>query len=100
VFCLAANCEHGQGQPAAVPVHGEAGVGKTRLVRQVTEHFRTLGHEVLWGTCVRFATASVPFAPVAQALDSWALHVDPTVRSAVLEGSDALSPCRPCCLLR
>lgn len=72
----------------------------TRLVRQVTEHFRTLGHEVLWGTCVRFATASVPFAPVAQALDSWALHVDPTVRSAVLEGSDALSPCRSCCLLR
>ena len=37
-----------EGVPAAVLVHGEAGVGKTRLVRQVTEHFRTLGHEVLW----------------------------------------------------
>ena len=70
-----------EGVPAAVLVHGEAGVGKTRLVRQVTEHFRTLGHEVLWGTCVRFGAASVPFAPVVQALDSWAMRVDPRVRS-------------------
>ncbi|NMM34294.1 MAG: AAA family ATPase [Phycicoccus sp.] len=79
------------GVPAAVLVHGEAGVGKTRLVRQVTEHFRTLGHEVLWGTCVRFGAASVPFAPVVQALDAWARRVDPTVRSTLLEGSDELS---------
>jgi DNA-binding CsgD family transcriptional regulator len=79
------------GVPAAVLVHGEAGVGKTRLVRQVTEHFRTLGHEVLWGTCVRFGAASVPFAGVVQALDSWALHVEPAVRTAVFEESDELS---------
>jgi len=80
-----------EGVPAAVLVHGEAGVGKTRLVRQVTEHFRTLDQEVLWGTCVHFGAASVPFAPVIQALDSWAHDVDPTVRSAVLEGCDELS---------
>jgi predicted ATPase len=79
------------GRPAAVLVHGEAGVGKTRLVREVTEHFHTLGHEVLWGTCVYFGTASVPFAPVIQALDSWALRVGPKVRSSVLEGFDDLS---------
>jgi len=80
-----------EGIPAAVMVHGEAGVGKTRLVRQVTEHFRTLGHEVLWGTCVRFGASSVPFAPVVQALDGWALPVEPAVRTAVFEGSDELS---------
>jgi DNA-binding CsgD family transcriptional regulator/tetratricopeptide (TPR) repeat protein len=80
-----------QGVPTAVLVHGEAGVGKTRLVRQVTEHFRTLGHEVLWGTCVHFGAASVPFAPVVQALDSWALRVEPAVRTAVFEGCDELS---------
>ena len=79
------------GVPAAVLVHGEAGVGKTRLVRHVTEHFRTCGHEVLWGTCVHFGAASVPFAPVVQAFDNWAHNVDPTVRSAVLKGSDELS---------
>ena len=80
-----------EGLPATVLVHGEAGVGKTRLVRQVTEHFRTLGHEVLWGTCVHFGAASVPFAPVVQALDSWALGVEPAIRTAVFEGCDELS---------
>jgi len=80
-----------EGVPAAVLVHGEAGVGKTRLVRQVTEHFRTTGREVLWGTCVHFGAASVPFAPVVQALDSWALHVEPATRTAVFEGCDELS---------
>ena len=80
-----------RGCRGAVLVHGEAGVGKTRLVRQVTEHFRTLGHEVLWGTCVHFGAASVPFAPVVQALDSWALRVEPAIRSALLEGCDELS---------
>ncbi|NMM24739.1 MAG: AAA family ATPase, partial [Phycicoccus sp.] len=80
-----------EGIPAAVMVHGEAGVGKTRLVRQVTEHFRTLGHEVLWGTCVHFGAASVPFAGVVQALDSWAHHVEPAIRTAVFEGCEELS---------
>jgi len=84
-----------EGVPAALLVHGEAGVGKTRLVREVAEHFRTRGHEVLWGTCVRFGAASVPFAPLVQALDSWAMRVDPTVRATVLEGSDELSVLLP-----
>ena len=77
----------GQGQPLAVLVHGEAGVGKTRLVREVTEAYRAGGGEVLWGTCVHFGAASVPFAPVLQALDRWAQEVDRRVRSSVLERS-------------
>jgi DNA-binding CsgD family transcriptional regulator/tetratricopeptide (TPR) repeat protein len=84
-----------EGLPAAVLVQGEAGVGKTRLVREVTEQYRTSGHEVLWGTCVRFGAASVPFASVLQALDGWARQVDPAVRSKVLEGSDSLSSLLP-----
>ena len=91
-----------EGVPAAVLVHGEAGVGRPGWC--VTSRSSTgptatrcrrprgvVGHEVLWGTCVRFGAASVPFAPVVQALDSWALRVDPTVRSTLLEGSDELS---------
>ena len=84
-----------QGQPLAVLVHGEAGVGKTRLVREVTEAYRAGGGEVLWGTCVHFGAASVPFAPVVQALDRWAQGVDPSVRSSVLEGADELSKLLP-----
>ena len=37
------------GLPAAVLVHGEVGVGKTALVREVTEQYRASGREVLWG---------------------------------------------------
>jgi predicted ATPase len=84
-----------QGQPLAVLVHGEAGVGKTRLVREVTEAYRAGGGEVLWGTCVHFGAASVPFAPVVQALDRWAQEVDPSVRSSVLEGADELAKLLP-----
>jgi hypothetical protein len=84
-----------EGLPAAVLVHGEAGVGKTRLVREVTQEYQAAGHEVLWGTSVRFGAASVPFAPVVQALDHWALQVDPAVRSTVLGGSDELSTLLP-----
>jgi DNA-binding CsgD family transcriptional regulator len=84
-----------QGRPLAVLVHGEAGVGKTRLVREVTQQFRAGGGEVLWGTCVHFGAASVPFAPVVQALDHWAQGVDRGVRSSVLEGADELSNLLP-----
>ena len=84
-----------QGRPLAVLVHGEAGVGKTRLVREVMEQFRAGGGEVLWGTCVHFGAASVPFAAVLQALDRWAQEVDPGVRSSVLEGADELSKLLP-----
>lgn len=42
------------GQPCAVFVHGEAGVGKTRLVRAVCDQAAANGAAVLWGRCVRF----------------------------------------------
>jgi predicted ATPase len=83
------------GLPAAVLVHGEAGVGKTRLVREVTGQYRDSDHEVLWGTCVHFGASSVPFAPLIQALDSWTRQVAPAVRAGVLEGFDELSVLLP-----
>jgi predicted ATPase len=84
-----------QGQPLAVLVHGEAGVGKTRLVGEVTAAYRAGGGEVLWGTCVHFGAASVPFAPVVQALDRWAQGADRGVRSSVLKGAEELSKLLP-----
>jgi hypothetical protein len=84
-----------RGRPSAVLVYGEAGVGKTRLVREVTAAYRAGGGQVLWGTCVRFGAASVPFAAVLQALDGWAQEVDPSVRSSVLQGAEELSRLLP-----
>src|SRR3954452_18527414 len=44
-----------QGAPCALVVSGEAGVGKTRFVRQVVDEAANgWGAEVLWGTCVQF----------------------------------------------
>src|SRR5690349_14045305 len=48
-FLTAAMQAAAQGEPQAVFVHGEAGVGKTSLVREVLGSF---AGEVLWGTCV------------------------------------------------
>ncbi|TCO49035.1 AAA ATPase-like protein [Kribbella antiqua] len=41
-------------QPCAVFVHGEAGVGKTRLVRAVCDQAAANGAAILWGRCVRW----------------------------------------------
>ena len=57
--------EAAAGEPRAVVVHGEAGVGKTRLVREVLAEQDA---RVLWGTCVHFGASTLPFAPLVVAL--------------------------------
>ena len=58
-----------EGTPCAVVVHGEAGVGKTRLVRAVLDSASAeLDADVLWGTCVQFGASTVRFAPMLRAL--------------------------------
>jgi DNA-binding CsgD family transcriptional regulator/tetratricopeptide (TPR) repeat protein len=83
-----------KGQPCAMVVHGEAGVGKTRLVSEVCDG---LGAEarVLWGGCMHFGQASVPFAPVTGALRSWLAHADASDRAEVLAGADDLATLLP-----
>jgi DNA-binding CsgD family transcriptional regulator len=56
------------GSPRALVVHGEAGVGKTRLVR---EALAGADLAVAWGTCVHFGASTVPFAPLVSALRPW-----------------------------
>lgn len=57
--------EAAAGESRAVVVHGEAGVGKTRLVREVLAEQDA---RVLWGTCVHFGASTLPFAPLVVAL--------------------------------
>ena len=52
-------------------VHGEAGVGKTRLLEATVEEARGRGIEVLHGTCVHFITSVVPYGALMLALRSW-----------------------------
>lgn len=55
--------------PCTVLVHGEPGVGKTRLVTAMTDHARLGGHAVLWGRCLRFGATSSPYLPFISALE-------------------------------
>src|SRR4029453_3329461 len=56
------------GEPAAVLVGGEAGVGQTRLVVRVREAGAAEGAQVLTGRCVELGEEGLPFAPFAAAL--------------------------------
>jgi ATP/maltotriose-dependent transcriptional regulator MalT len=53
------------GSPATVLIGGEAGIGKTRLVRQFTASIEA---EVLYGGCVDLSGGGLPFAPFTAAL--------------------------------
>ncbi|GAA1510463.1 helix-turn-helix transcriptional regulator [Kribbella lupini] len=70
-------------------VRGEAGIGKTRLIREVCSGLGD-GTHVLWGTCVHFGQATVPFAPLTGALKPWFARVDAANRRKVLTGVDDL----------
>ncbi len=55
------------GQGSLVFVHGETGIGKTRLVEALAEAARLTGSRVLWGRCFEFERM-LPYQPVAEAL--------------------------------
>ncbi len=56
------------GTPTVVVVGGEAGVGKSRLVRELVAGSRAAGATVLAGGCVELGGEGLPFAPVVAAL--------------------------------
>jgi DNA-binding CsgD family transcriptional regulator len=69
------------GSPRALVVHGEAGVGKTRLVRDALAGSDLA---VAWGTCVHFGASTVPFAPLVSALRPWLSDTDGDLDAARL----------------
>jgi DNA-binding CsgD family transcriptional regulator len=58
------------GSPATVVVAGEAGVGKTRLVLELAREAEAAGAVVLVGGCLDVGGATLPYAPLAEALRS------------------------------
>ena len=55
------------GDPAVVLVGGEAGVGKTRLITELTARYSD-GTRVLVGGCVPVGDGALPYAPILEAL--------------------------------
>jgi DNA-binding CsgD family transcriptional regulator/tetratricopeptide (TPR) repeat protein len=70
--------------PSAVLVHGEAGVGKTRLVTQACGDARARGFTTIWGSCVRVGAIEAPYHPLVKGLEAWAQDASDADRAAVL----------------
>ena len=56
------------GEPAVVLVGGEAGVGKTRLIAELTSRYAADRMRVLAGGCVPVGDGALPYAPIVEAL--------------------------------
>lgn len=84
----------GRGDPSAVLLAGDAGVGKTRLVLHVAERARTQGVRVVISHCVDLGEIGVPYLPFADALAQ--LHeLDPAAVDAVVAERPALARLLP-----
>ena len=58
----------GRGEPQAVLIGGEAGVGKTRLTEEFLTAARGTGAVAAVGACVEIGADGLPFAPISTAL--------------------------------
>ncbi len=58
----------GEGDPTVTLVMGEAGIGKSRLLREAELQARAQGMAVLRGECLRLDGGELPFAPLAALL--------------------------------
>src|SRR5688572_26184418 len=86
----------GGGSPSTFLIGGEAGVGKTRLLREVTERSTAAGARVLCGSCVELGTGDIPFAPLVDALRGLAREIGPdTVRELGGSAAAALTRLAP-----
>ena len=56
------------GSPRLVLVAGDAGLGKTRLARELAARAASASSEVLWGDCVPVQAGELPYAPIVAAL--------------------------------
>src|SRR6478752_4503123 len=78
------------GQPRAVLVHGEAGIGKTALLRDLCDQVPE-GTQVLWGQSLRFGTVEAMYHPLVLALEAWLARGGEERRTTLLDEVPAAS---------
>jgi DNA-binding CsgD family transcriptional regulator/tetratricopeptide (TPR) repeat protein len=76
-----------QGEPAAVLIGGEAGMGKTRLIGEFTGTARAAGVRVLTGACLELGADGLPFSPFTAMLRDLVREVGPSEIAALLSSS-------------
>jgi class 3 adenylate cyclase len=65
-----------RGESRLVALGGEAGMGKTRLARELAQRAERLGWTVLWGGCSE-VELPIPYLPVVEALGNYLSAQDP-----------------------
>src|SRR5215472_4990580 len=85
----AALAQAGRGSPSVVMIGGEAGVGKSRLVREFAERSRGAGARVLMGGCLELGADGLPFAPFISVLRGLVRDLGTTGVAGLLPGGSA-----------
>jgi len=67
------------GHPSIAFVAGESGVGKTRLLTELSERAREQGARTLCGDCVELGEGELPYGPLVAALRPLARDGDPVL---------------------
>jgi DNA-binding CsgD family transcriptional regulator len=76
-----------QGEPAAVLIGGEAGMGKTRLIAEFTAAARGAGVRVLTGACLELGADGLPYSPFTAMLRDLVREVGAKEIASRLSGS-------------
>ncbi len=76
-----------QGEPAAVLIGGEAGMGKTRLIGEFTATARGAGVRVLTGACLELGADGLPYSPFTAMLRDLVREAAPDEVATLLSGS-------------
>ncbi|WP_405841705.1 AAA family ATPase [Streptomyces platensis] len=71
------------GEPQALLIGGEAGVGKTRLIEEFAESARARGALVACGGCIEIGSEGLPFAPFSAILHTLNWHLRDELAAAV-----------------
>lgn len=85
----------GTGEPQALLLGGEAGVGKTRLIEEFTAAARAEGAVVAVGGCVEIGADGLPFAPFSSALRSLRRQLPDEVDAAAADQEGELARLLP-----
>jgi class 3 adenylate cyclase len=75
-----------RGESRFVALGGEAGMGKTRLARELATRARRLDWQVLWGACSE-AELPLPYLPLVEALGNYLSSEDVARLSGLLGGA-------------
>lgn len=83
------------GEPQALLIGGEAGVGKTRLIEEFAESARARGALVALGGCIEIGSEGLPFAPFSAILHTLNWHLRDELAAAVAGQEGELSRILP-----